>query len=83
MSDYSEQSIEGIRTHVEYTGTGVLLSRLASQSDAENLRNFFAAKGVRATVGPLLRDGSFYVFLSEISLEFFEALANGAHVELI
>jgi hypothetical protein len=83
MSYPSQQSDKSIRTHVEYTGTGVLLSQLEEESDAENLCSFFASKGVRANVGLLSRDGSFYVFLSELTLEFFRSLAQGANLELV
>lgn len=80
---FKERNIEGVQAHVESTGTGVLLSRLGSQSDAETLRDFFAAKGIRATVGPLLRDCTFYVFLSELDLPGFDALAAGAHAQSV
>lgn len=83
MSYSSPQSDKTIRTHVEYTGTGVLLSQLADESDAKNLCSYFAERGVRATIGLLSRDGSFYVFLSELSLDFFRNLVDGTKLEFV
>lgn len=70
-----------IRLHAEYTGHGILLSRIETQDDAESVRNFFAERGLAATVGPLSFPGDYRVFLPETTMDRFAALAEDWNIE--
>ncbi len=71
----------GVRLHAEDTGQGVLLSRIATQDDAESVRVFLGERGIAATVGPRLVPGDYRVFLPEMTMERFVPLAEDWSIE--
>ncbi len=71
-----------IRVHAEYMGRGVLLKKVASQADAESLRNLFAERELAAVISPFAA-GDYRVFLAGLSAEEFAKLIEGANIELI
>ncbi len=70
-----------IRLHAEYTGHGILLSRIETQDGAESVRNFFTERGLAATIGPLSFPGDYRVFLPETTMDRFAALAEDWNIE--
>jgi hypothetical protein len=70
-----------IRLYAEYTGHGILLSRIETQDDADSVRTFFTERGLAATVGPLSFPGDYRVFLPETTMERFAALAEDWNIE--
>jgi hypothetical protein len=70
-----------IRLHAEYTGHGILLSRIETQDNVESVRNFLGARSIAATVGPLSLPGDYRVFLPEMTMEQFLPLAEDWSLE--
>ena len=70
-----------IRLHAEYTGHGILLSRIETEDDAECVRIFLSERGIAATVGPLSMPGDYRVFLPEVTMEKFVPLAEDWSLE--
>jgi hypothetical protein len=69
-----------ILIHAEKSDSGVLLTDIAREMDAERICTFFREQGTAATITPLSHPGRYTIFLVSITMDRFAELSAGCNL---